>query len=395
MTSRRPSRLRVLGAIASSELGGAERVFADLGKGLDHDRFELWIACHGEGPLLEEYRRIAFGVHVVNLRDVGPSAVMGLARLIRHLRCDVVHSHLWTTDVLVGLAAALARVPVRITTVHTEYFRTVDERGLRKLRKRVLSGMYRLPYALFDRVVAVSQAIADDLGGRPGVRVRPERVQVVQNGIDLSRFPGSSSAVARDGLGLPTRAPVVVTVANFVPMKGHRWLIQAIPGVLEQFPDTSFVLVGTGKELATIRNLVSAAGLGSRVRFLGARRDALEVLALGDVVVVPSVAAEGSSIVSLEAMALGRPLVATAVGGIPELVRDGETGILVPPRDSPALARAICALLSDPVRMRVLGQQGRELVRARFSLEGMVRQIERLYVELAVSKGIVDAGWSP
>jgi glycosyltransferase involved in cell wall biosynthesis len=182
---------------------------------------------------------------------------------------------------------------------------------------------------------------------------------------------------------------VLVTVANFVPMKGHRWLIDAMPAVLARNPHATLILAGSGPGLAAARERVAAAGLAARVRILGPRADSVDLLALSDVVVLPSVAAEGLPIVLLEALALGKPVVATRVGGIPEVIQDGETGLLVPPGDPPALADAISALLADPTRAAAMAARGRAAVRARLTADAMVRQIERLYVELAAAKGLM------
>ncbi len=385
-------RLRLLAVIASSELGGAERVLASLLKGFDQRRFELFVACQGEGPMLDEYRRHATDVRVMDLVKIrDPASVVAAARVMRRLRCEIVHTHLWTADVIGGLAAALARVPIRVATVHGAYFQVVDERGARRARKTALSATYRATYRLFDRVIAVSQHTADDLVARAGLRVDARRLTVVRNGMDLERVPISGLPVDRSALGVSATGPVVATVANFVPVKGHRWLVEAMPRVLRQFPETTLLLAGGGAGLSTLHRLVAAANLTRHVRFLGPRRDAFELLAASDVVVIPSIL-EGGSIVMLEALALARPVVATRVGGLPEVIQDGVNGLLVPARNAPALADAICAMLANPARARAMGEAGREVVRSRCSLEDMVRQTEQVYLDLAVGKGILPPG---
>jgi glycosyltransferase involved in cell wall biosynthesis len=307
---------------------------------------------------------------------------------MRRLACEIVHSYLWTADVIAGLASALARVPIRIATVGGEYFRAVDDRGIRRTRKALLSLGHRAAYGPFDRVIAVSRRTAEDLTSRAGVRVDPRKVVTILNGLDLDRI-GPTSRVTRADLELAPTGAVLVTVANFVPMKGHRWLIDAMPAILARNPDATLVLAGSGPGLAAARERVAAAGLEPRVRFLGPRADGVDLLALGDVVVLPSVAAEGLPIVLLEALALGKPVVATRVGGIPEVIQDGATGLLVPPGDPPALADAISALLANPTRAAAMAARGRAAVRARLTADAMVRQIERLYVELAAAKGLM------
>jgi len=389
MSKERPSRLRILAVIASSEFGGAERVLASLLEGYDRDRFEVWVACHGDGPMIEEYRRHASGVWAFDLVNIfKPATVAALARLTERLHCQIIHTHLWTADLLGGMAAVLARVPIRVATVHGEYFRTVEEEGLHWARKIALSKTFRLTYRLFDRVIGVSRSVAADLLERPGLRVGPGKVTVIRNGLDLSRIPVSGSRVDRRDLGLSATAPVLIAVANFSPYKGHRWLLEAMPRVLRRFPEAMLLLVGDGSTLPAIRRQVQERQLEGNVRMTGFRRDAIELMALSDVVVLPSVSSEGPSTVVLEALALGKAVVATRVGGIPEVVEDGETGLLVPPRDPRALADAICTLLADRSRAQLLGEKGRRAVWDRFCDATMVRQNECLYLDLAVAKGV-------
>lgn len=369
---------RVLSVIASTELGGAERVFTTLLDHLDRRRFEPWVACSGSGPMLAEYARRAAGVRSFDLERIwDPRTVLALARWMRALRCDVVHTHLWTADALGGFAATLARVPVRVATVHTEYFRAVDEVGMRRTRKALLSRLHRVVYHLFDVVIAVSHSVAGDLAQRPGVPVPSRRIRVIHNGIDAA--DGDATGTTRETLGLPPGTPVVLVPANFVPMKGHRWLVDAVPGVLERAPGATFLLAGTGPTLASVRARIAAAGLDARVRVLGSRRDMPDLMRLADLVVLPSVAAEGLPIACLEAMSAGRAVVATTVGGLPEVVEHGRTGLLVPPRDPGSLTEAITTLLSDPMRAHSMGEAGRALATGRFTAKRMAAELTTVY----------------
>ena len=189
MTDASARRLRVLTVIASSEFGGAERVLASVLKGHDPDRFQVFVACHGEGPMADEYRQHAAGVWALPLTSIfSTKSVVALVRLMRRLRCEVVHSYLWTADVLTGLASTLARVPIRVASVGGEYFRAVDERGMRRARKALLSHAHRLAYWPFDRVIAVSRRTAEDLMNRAGIRVDPRKVITILNDIGERYF---------------------------------------------------------------------------------------------------------------------------------------------------------------------------------------------------------------
>jgi glycosyltransferase involved in cell wall biosynthesis len=381
------SPIRALAVIASSDLGGAERALVSFLKGVDRTRIEMWVASEAGGPMLREYRRHAAGVATFDLRRVwNPVTPIRLARWMRQIRCDLVHTHLWTADLIGGLGARLARVPIVVSTVHSEGFRPLGVARWRDARRRGLSRIYRSVYRLADQVIAVSQSIATDLAQRPGVRVRDDRIQIIRNGLDVSRVSGRTPGGPRMP-PIPVRGPLVLVVANFVPEKGHRWLVAAMPAVRERFPDVTFALVGAGRELAAIRAHVDAAGLGQTTLFLGAREDALDILAAADVVVLPSLS-EGLPLVCLEALALGKPLVATRVGGVPEILEHGETALMVPPGAPEALAEGIVTVLADPGRARALGERGHRVVTGRFSAEQMVRDITDTYLRLATHKEV-------
>lgn len=292
-----------------------------------------------------------------------------------------MHTHLWSTDAIGGMAARWAGVPISIATVHGGYFERIDERGLVALRKTCLSWTFRCTYALFDRVVTVSEQIAADLASRPGVRVGRLKISVVPNGTDLPDLAAASIA-SRAALGLPDSGRLVTTVANFAPMKGHRHLVAAMPQVVARHPDVRFLFAGAGRALDSIRQLVTEAGLDDHVRFLGARTDGVAIMAHSDLVVLPSVASEGIPISLIEALALARPIVATRVGGIPEIVEHGSTGVLVAPGDPQALADAVNGVLANEAPAMAMAARGRTVALERLTGNRMAREIERVYGEL-------------
>ena len=211
----------------------------------------------------------------------------------------------------------------------------------------------------------------------------PGKFVTIHSGIDLAYFRSVrvDPAVKRKELGLPPEGPIVGTVGRLVPIKGLEWLLKAAPRVLAEFPQACFVIIGDGPMLGELRELTAILGIGLRVVFLGAREDVPECLAAFDLFVLPSLN-EGMGRVLLEAMAVGCPVVATRVGGIPDIVADRTTGLLVPPRDDRALAEAILTLLRDRSRRVAYGEAARRHVDGRFDVETMVRNIERLYDEV-------------
>ena len=255
-------------------------------------------------------------------------------------------------------AAAAARVPVRIA----------NRREINPDKSVGLIALQRASYAFAHRIVANSSAAAARLRREA---VKPSRIEVIGNGIDLHAFAPRTIAP-------PLRR--IVTVANLRREKAHEVLIDAAASLLPRYPDLQFRFVGGGARTRELTALVQSRGLADRILFLGHRDDVPAVLAESDVYVLPS-RSEAFPNGVIEAMAAGLPVVATAVGGILELVDDGRTGVLVPPDDPAALARAIQRLLDDPARAAALAQAGRAAVAARFSFERMVGAFESMYLD--------------
>ena len=376
------SRLRVFAVIASSDAGGAEEVFATLLRRLDRDRFEVYVACHGQGVMFDEYRRHAAGIWSIDLLHVArPGTIVRLVRLMRETRADLVHTHLWSADLLGGLAARRAGVPT-VCTVTAEYFLAIGVSPLVALRRRLLSRTYRSTYWCADRVVAVSQYLARDLAERPGIRVPAEKIDVVYNPLDEDRLAEQVRSAGASVRRWTRGSPVITTVANFHPIKGHDVLVRAMPAVVERHPGATFVLVGAGPTRAAIEARVASLGLTAHVVFTGQIPGGARAIVGSDVVAVPSLS-EGFGVSVIEALALGTPVVATTAGGIPEIFGDQAVGWLVPPGDADALARAILAVLEDPAGARRRAELGRRVVAERFSVERFVGRTEHLYRTLA------------
>lgn len=376
--------LRLLAVIGSSEIGGAERALATLVAGLDPLRFEVEVVCDGRGPALEAYRRHAARVSCLDLAHVYDiRAVARLCAVMRRVKPDIVHTHLWTADVLGGAAARLARVPALISTVHGGYHIPIDEPELVRARRRTLGRVYRGAYRWFDRVVAVSRYVADDLVDRPGIHVDRGRITVIHNGVDVENVEGLARlARGNGGPGLPPSRPRIISVANLIPMKGQTELLRALPTVIAEIPGVHCVLVGDGPDRPALEALTRRLGLVEHVTFTGKVVDPYDLVLDGDVFVLASRAAEGLPMALLEALALGKPAVVTRAGGILEIVEDGRTGLVVPSRDPAALAAGIVKILSDGALARRLGEAGRETVARRFPARTMVQRTEELYVDV-------------
>jgi glycosyltransferase involved in cell wall biosynthesis len=271
------------------------------------------------------------------------------------------------------LAAALMQVPIIID--HWHGFTRFNRK--RRLICRVLG-------RFTDLSLAVSQGVRDYLLAQVGLD--PAKVRVVANGVDIAAIDAARPGpLVRRELGLPEDSPVIGLVGRLDHWgKGHRELFTAMAGLKERHA-VHALIVGGGRRMDEVQALAAGLGLAGQVHFLGPRRDVPDLLNAMDIFVLPS-HGEGVSLALLEAMAAGKPVIATAVGGLPELVTEGKTGLLIPPRDAAALARALARLLSDPVLARQLGTNARAHVREHFSLDRLGREINEIYEELVEKK---------
>jgi glycosyltransferase involved in cell wall biosynthesis len=383
--------LRVLSVISSSKVGGAEQVLATILRTIDRRRVEMSVVCPADGPLVETYRRHAAAVWTMDLGHVfDPRAIVRLARIMSDERVELAHTRLWNADVLGGLAARRARVPIRVASVHGGYHQPIGVTGPVRLRRALLSRGYRAIYRCFDCVQVGGCYMRDDLITRPGIRVDPRIVQLIPNGLDLDRVAPHLGA-GREFVRRLHAEPQIITVANLIPMKGHEWVLRAMPQVLAGCPGARCVFAGDGPLRRDLERLAGHLGVDARVTFAGEVANPLPLVRRSDVFVLPSIASEGVSIALLEALALGTPVVGSRVGGIPQGLDDGRAGLLVPPAEPRALANAILSVLGDPALARRLSSAGQEHVRARFSGEVSTQRLAALYWDLARWKGIRES----
>src|SRR5207302_1237241 len=315
------------------------------------------------------------------VREINPVldawATFALWRMLCRVRPEVVHTHTSKAGSVGRLAAWLAGIPVVIHTPHGHLFYGYYGRFLSSL---VCFGE-RFLARLTDRIVTLT-----DRGAEEHVRYKiagQQKFVTIHGGNSLAPFRSMrvNATFKRRELGLPPEGPIIGTVGRLVPIKGHTWLIRAVPRVLAEFPQACVVLIGDGPLRGELKELTAELGISPHVVFLGTRHDIPECLTALDLFVLPSLN-EGMGRALVEAMAVGCPVVATCVGGIPDVVTDGATGLLVPPRDDRALADAILTLLRDRRLLAAYGEAAQRRVDERFDIETMVRSIERLYDEV-------------
>lgn len=371
MTRSSPqSRLRVCHLITGFDTGGAERVLLQTVQRLDPVRFESLIASlRPPGPLSPTVDRIGVKTFYLGMgRRPGPVTLWRLVRLLRRHRVAIVHSYLYDASIAARLAGRWARVPIILTSTRAplEYL------------PRFAWWLDRFTSRWCQRVLAVSRHTADVIVRVEGIP--SDKVVVVPNGVDLQRFSPRSLGEARATWGVEERAFVVGTIGRLSPEKGHRYLLEALAIVKEAVPTLVCLIAGGGPLRNQLERQVGELGLGGVCRFLGEVPQVETVFAAVDVMVLPSLF-EGMPNAVLEAMAMGCPVVATAVGGSTELVGEGETGLLVPPADPMALAGAIVRLASSEALRESMRKRSREVAEARHGIDRTIRSIEQIYLD--------------
>jgi glycosyltransferase involved in cell wall biosynthesis len=347
-----------------------------LAEHLDRRRFKLSVVCPAEGSLLWRLRDRGVASIAIPMEErlVNPRAVMALARYFRREAPHIVQSHGARANFFSRLAARLARVPRHVSTVHNSLY----DYPASALRRAVYLSLDRLTVSWTETIVCVAESLARDLVLRS--RVPAGKVRVVQNGVDLARFDPACAEGERirraSGLG---QAPVLGIIGRMTPQKDHRTFLAALARVKAECPDVQALIVGDGPLRQDIEAEAMGLGLTAACHFVGVRGDIPDCLAAMTVVVLSSVS-EGFPFTVLETLAMARPLVATAVNGVTEIVDPDVTGVLVPPRRPDLLAAAVLDLLRDPERARGLGQAGRKDVEVRFPIERMIQRLERLYL---------------
>lgn len=372
------ARPRLLQLLATGGNGGAQESYTGLLLRLDRSKYEVRALSLSAGSAVQRIRRLGLQVDVIEEAD-DEAAVRELTAWLRREEIDLVHSHMYRAEVVGTRAALAAGTPVIMATVHSSRVRSQEDQA----------ALATLTPAM-DRLIVPSDSIL--------AKVRAEgradaAYSVVPNGVDLSRFtvPAPRCALRRE-TGVPGSAVLVGVVARLEPEKGHQYLVAAWPDVVAAAPDAWLAIVGEGSTCAALREQAAAlpAPARDRIIFTGRREDVSALTADLDIAVLPSLReAQGISI--LEAMARRKPVVASAVGGIPEVVADGVSGLLVPPADPPALATAIARLAASPSLRARMGDAGYRIVADRFSMEAHVRHVEALYDEELARAGALAA----
>jgi len=352
------------------EPAGAENMLLSIARNLDRKRFYLMVGyIYGPGTLATELKRA--GVQVIDLSREGkidPWVIVKLFLLIRREKVKIVHTHLVHASIVGRVAAKLAGVKILVTTRHYAY--DLKEKSFICWLERKLAGLNRM-------TIAISKAVRDYL-------IRTEnydckKVTVIYNTVDLRLIDSEAPVI----ISRNQNDFLIGSVGQLHPSKGYDTLLKSMPQVIKEFPSVKLIIIGDGIQREYLERLCSDLGISQRVSFRGRKMPAevLGFLKNIDLFVLAS-NWEGFGLALIEAMSSGKPVVATKVGGIPEIVEDGECGFLVPPGDPQALAEKVIYLLRNRDLATEMGKEGRKRVETLFSLDNMIVKLEGLYQDL-------------
>jgi sugar transferase (PEP-CTERM/EpsH1 system associated) len=349
--------------------GGLEKLTIDLASRLNDIGCNSIICCLESGGELAETAKNK-GVKIISCdkrHGIDVSAIWKLYRILKKNRIEAVHTHNMAPLIYGTISARLAGIPVVINTRHGP-----DDKAKNR-------SVYRLIWSMNDSIIAVSEDVKRQLLSNN--QIGDDRIKVIHNGIDLDKCIKNTDIKAkRRSLGINNESLVIGATSRLCEKKDQMTLLNAFSLVEKKVNNAILVFVGDGPLRVSLEQHSIRLGMRNKVLFLGFMEDVETIVQVFDVFALSSLA-EGVSLCILEAMAAGKPVVATKIGGNPEVVVDGETGILVPPKDASVMADAIIKLLNDAELRERMGAAGRRRVEEKFSLDRMVREYESIYEE--------------
>ena len=351
----------ILVILLSLEIGGMEQLVSDLIISLNKDRYNIKVLCiHTLGPIAEELK--VHGIVVKKIEAMIPLVSFlfpySIIKEIREFNTDIIHVHsgCWHKAAMAGWLSGINKI------IYTEHGRYYPESNKLVLLDKLFS-------RITSNIVTVSQNLATYM--HEVVGIREDKISVILNGINVEKFVQSRNLIRLE-------ARRVGIIARLAPVKDIGTLLRAMRIVIDKFPDVELDIVGDGPERTPLEDLTKELNLANSVKFLGFRRDIAEILLPLDIFVLSSIS-EGTSITLLEAMAAGKPVVVTNVGGNPAIIDNGVNGFLVPPRDPERMADAIIRLIEESETGRKMGEANIRKVENKFSIHAMARQYEQVY----------------
>ena len=371
------TRSKVLWLIKGLGPGGAERLLTTAIPHIDRSAFDYEVAycLPHDNDLVPEFKSADIPVFCLDLKtSLDPRGPYRLFRLLQNRKPQILHIHLPYSGILGRVIGRLAGVRGIVYTEHS----------VMEMYHPLTRLLNLLTYPLCRTTIAVSEEVQHSIIKH---RItRRNKLLVIRNGVDLNcgSTGGGQPDKTREVLGIPANHKVVGNVAHIRPEKGHDYLMRAAKIVLDRYPDVTFVIVGRENmngEIGRLEELAAGLGIRKRVIFTGFRQDVSNIMCIFDLFVLSSLY-EGLPLALLEAMSMGKPAVAPQVGGIPEVIKDGQNGLLVQPRNPEELAEKILQLLQDHVLRSKMSQNAAQVVRERFSIQEMVRSVEQVYSDV-------------
>lgn len=364
-------RIKVMQVTRSLSFGGLEKLVASLAMQADPARFEMSVCCLlRKGVFAEKLEQNGIVVHLLedNPDNHGSRTLFfKLAKLLRKERPDILHTHNTHAFMDGTLASLLSRIPAKI---HTDHARSFPDSRHYMIAENLCS-------RVFDRVIAVSNHSKSQLVHYEGIK--PSKIDVIYNGVNFDTTLATGLSV-REELGITPATPLIGTISRLTAQKGTRYLLEAIPAIVEQCPRAEFLIVGDGDQREKLEQQSRSLGIDRIIHFVGYQKAVDRYIEALDLFAMPSIW-EGMPLGLLEVLSMGKPVVATSVGGIPEVIVDQETGYLVPPENASTLANTIIQAIGNP-SLKTMATAGQERYKQYFQERVMVANYENLYETL-------------
>jgi glycosyltransferase involved in cell wall biosynthesis len=375
-------KINILHVYQNSKVGGIQQQILNIMKGYDRNVFRPVFCCLGpKKEMGEEIEKLGFNsiaLNRVRYHRFSPGIIPDIYRIIKKERIHIVRTHKYRANLYGRIAGWLANAPVIIASLHIDYGNK-DEYFGRKMANRMLA-------RITDTIIAVSDSVKNDSVRYD--RIDPSRIIVIHNGVDTLAFnpEGTFRDISKD-LSIEKEDMVIGCVGRIVHSKGLSYLLEALPEILHRYRSVKLLIVGDGSLKEDLREQARRLRILDRVIFAGRRRDIPDILSRMNVFVIPSIK-EGLPNAILEAMAMGKPVVATNVGGIPEVVQHGVSGLIVPPRDVERIARSVITLIDEPGKAKNMGEKARGFIMEQYSMQSTVQKWQTLYLTLLERKGV-------
>ena len=369
-------RTKILFVIDGVEFGGGERVFLQLAAGL-RDRYQVFVASMSGGIFEHELKQLGIKNYPVDMsRRISLKPIRQIKKIIRNNKIDLLHSQGARADFFARIAGRLAGVPHIFCTIAMP----VEGFDVGLLHKKIYRFMDQLTERYVERFIVVSDSLKQTLVKGRGIPAH--QVVRIYNGIELSQYhPNVEYGNLRSEWGIPQEIPLIGAIGRMVWQKGFEYLIECVPEIVRAYPNAKILIVGDGPLKDKLKVKSEKLKVADKIIFAGFRSDIKEILSAIDVLVIPSLL-EGFPMITLEVMAMAKPIVATNIDGITEQITDGVDGILVPPKNPSVLAKAVIRVLNDKETARTMGLSARKKVEQEFSVEKMVAETEKVYMSL-------------